>query len=89
MNFLVAAETWVPLGDSQFHIEKWVPEDDFLFQVNGDGYSNGDRPWAVRPYYVLFKLDGTQLMDTTDWSQVVAFLQAVLGEKEIPEDFFL
>jgi hypothetical protein len=32
-------------------------------------------------------MDGTELMDTTDWSHVVAFLQAVLVEQEIPNEF--
>lgn len=87
MEFLLAGEAWVPLGNSQFLVEKWVPEDDFLLELEQDGLSNEDRPWVIRPYYRVLNLDGIELMDTTDWSHVVGFLQVVFGEEEIPDDF--
>lgn len=87
MEFLLAGEAWVPFGDSQFLVEKWVPEDDLLLELEQEGLSNGDRPWTIPPYYRVLNLDGTELMDTADWSHVVEFLQVVLGEEEIPDDF--
>jgi len=77
----------MPLSDTQFIIEKWVPEEDQWLELERDAPSNGARPWAIHPYYRVLNLDGTELMDTTDWSHVVGFLQAVLGEEEIPDDF--
>ena len=87
MEFLLAGEAWMPLWDSQFIIEKWVPEENLLLEFEPEALSNGVRPWAILPYYRVLKLDGTELMDTTDWSHVVGFLQVVLGEEEIPDDF--
>ncbi|MDQ7785038.1 MAG: hypothetical protein RDU20_19290 [Desulfomonilaceae bacterium] len=88
MVFLLARETWVPLGYSQFRVEKWVPEEDLLFRLDEQVRTNGDRPWTIPPYYRLSKLDGTHLMETTDLSHMVEFLQVVLGREEIPDDFF-
>jgi len=87
MGFALAGEAWVPEENSQFQVEKWVPEENFLFELEEEGPSNGDRPWAIPPHYRVLKLDGTELMDTTDWAHVVGFLQTVLGEEEIPNDF--
>lgn len=89
MGLLLAAEAWVPLGNSQFRVEKWVPEEDLLFRDGEEANSNGGRPWTILPRYRLFKLDETELMETANWSHVVGFLQAVLGEEEIPHDFQL
>lgn len=87
MDFIVAEEIWIPREDSQYRLEKWVPEEDFYFRSENGASRNGAGPWRIGPYYHLFKMDGTELLESTDWNHVMGFLQSVLGEDEIPNDF--
>lgn len=87
MVFLLTKETWVPSGQSQFKLEKWVPQETVLSWSDNGSDPHGDWRWSVPPYYRLLKLDGTELMDTHDWNHVLGFLQAVLGEQTAPHDF--
>ena len=87
MVYLLVNETWAPSGEIDFRLEKWVPEEDLgYYSHNGNG-SNGDLRWRVAPYYKVYKADGTELMDTTDWNHVRGFLQAVVGEDMVSSDF--
>ncbi len=87
MVFLLVSEKWTPMGQSQYRLEKWEPEESLSYGVDDGFNSNGDWRWRVPPYYRLFKVDGTELIDTTDWNHIVGFLQAVLGDEVIPSDF--
>ncbi len=74
MEFEKMREAWIPFDDPQFRVEEW----DYQYRENGSPSEDA--------YYLLSAINGTELMDTTDWSVVVSYLRAVLGEDCILDD---
>lgn len=89
MVFLLSKEAWFQSGLNQLLVEKWVPQETLLTWSENGGDPFGDWRWSVPPFYRIYKLDGTELMDTKDWNHVLGFLKAVLGEQTISDDFEL
>lgn len=74
MEFVKMREAWIPMDDPQFRLEEWDCPD-----RTDDSPSEG-------AYYLVSTVTGTELMSTTDWSAVVSYLRAVLGEDCMPDD---
>jgi hypothetical protein len=74
MEFEKMREGWLPMEDPQFHVEEWDCPDRTDESPSGDAY------------YVVSTTNGTELMNTTDWSLVVSYLRAILGEDCVPDD---
>lgn len=75
MEFEKIREFWIPTDDPQFLVEEWDCQD-----------RTDDSP-SEDAYYLVSTINGTELMNTTNWSAVASYLRAVLGDDCAPDDY--